>query len=472
MFITRPYTPTTIGSYIFSSTQQTILYVPLNQLYMTAYNTSSWLSNTASNRRLLPYIKPTSEWSAISVPVSDNILLPSSGEFYYAPSYNSGAHTLNKTRIDNSKGIKGGEGMLMQGTVGTVYRFRRNDAVSSYSYVSPAINYLKGISGYYVSLSYNSSGPWYYTFNGTDKFNKVTSTTSTYTPSAYVELSSSDPGASATSIVYIENDIETYDLWIAGIQVSSENCNNLSVISGVSGTVTYNPSTKLLTLQNATIQPSSLAAGIDSEISGLKIRFIGTNIIKSYANRPAVRLNANTTLYGTGTASCQSSNNAGLYVNNSTTTVNIQGGLNLLAYGYNYGIQGVNGGKIAISGASTKVTASGLTASYYTCKTTLNDGLAITAPAGAKFNTAGTVVSSGGMVISNTDVVISKPTVTRGDVNGDGSVHISDVTVLIDYLLNGNTSGVNISAADCNQDGSVNIGDVTVLIDYLLKGTW
>ena len=303
-------------------------------------------------------------------------------------------------------------------------------------------------------------------------FDTVTSTTSAYTPSAYVELTSSDPGASATSAVYIENDIETYDLWIAGIQVSSENCNNLSVINGVSGTVTYNPSTKLLTLQNATIQPSSLAAGIDSEISGLKIRFIGTNIIKSYANRPAVRLNANTTLYGTGTASCQSSNNAGLYVNNSTTTVTIQGGLNLLAYGYNYGVQGVNGGKIAISGASTKVTASGLTASYYTCKTTLYDGLAITAPAGAKFNTAGTVVSSGGMVISNTDVVISKPTVTRGDVNGDGSVNISDVTVLIDYLLNGNTSGVNISAADCNQDGSVNIGDVTVLIDYLLKGTW
>jgi hypothetical protein len=472
VFINRPYSPTTIGSYIFSSTQQTILYVPLNQLYMTAYNTSSWLSNTASNRRLLPYIKPTSEWSAISVPVSDNILLPSSGEFYYAPSYNSGAHTLNKTRIDNSKGIKGGEGMLMKGTVGTVYRFRRNDAVSSYSYVSPAINYLKGISSYYVTLSYNSSGPWYYTFDGTNMFDKVTSTTSAYTPSAYVELTSSDPGASATSAVYIENDIETYDLWIAGIQVSSENCNNLSVINGVSGTVTYNPSTKLLTLQNATIQPSSLAAGIDSEISGLKIRFIGTNIIKSYANRPAVRLNANTTMYGTGTASCQSSNNAGLYVNNSTTTVTIQGGLKLNVYGYNYGVQGVNGGKIAISGAATKVLANGLTASYYTCKTTLNDGLAITAPAGAKFNTAGTVVSSGGMVISNTDVVISKPTVTRGDVDGDGSVNISDVTALIDYLLSGNTSGVNVSAADCNQDGSVNIGDVTALIDFLLKSTW
>ncbi len=61
---------------------------------------------------------------------------------------------------------------------------------------------------------------------------------------------------------------------------------------------------------------------------------------------------------------------------------------------------------------------------------------------------------------------------TRGDVNGDGSVNISDVTALIDYLLSGNASGINLSGADCNQDSSVNISDVTSLIDYLLAGNW
>ena len=60
----------------------------------------------------------------------------------------------------------------------------------------------------------------------------------------------------------------------------------------------------------------------------------------------------------------------------------------------------------------------------------------------------------------------------RGDVNGDGSVNISDVTALIDYLLSGNASGINLSGADCNQDSSVNISDVTALIDYLLSGHW
>ncbi|MBE6317000.1 MAG: hypothetical protein E7078_10245 [Bacteroidales bacterium] len=61
---------------------------------------------------------------------------------------------------------------------------------------------------------------------------------------------------------------------------------------------------------------------------------------------------------------------------------------------------------------------------------------------------------------------------TRGDVNGDGSVNISDVTALIDYLLSGNASGINLSAADCDQSGSINISDVTALIDYLLSGSW
>ena len=73
---------------------------------------------------------------------------------------------------------------------------------------------------------------------------------------------------------------------------------------------------------------------------------------------------------------------------------------------------------------------------------------------------------------SNPGYFTAKNAGLRGDVNGDGSVNISDVTTLIDYLLSGNASGINLSGADCNQDSSVNISDVTTLIDYLLSGTW
>ena len=59
-----------------------------------------------------------------------------------------------------------------------------------------------------------------------------------------------------------------------------------------------------------------------------------------------------------------------------------------------------------------------------------------------------------------------------GDVNGDGSVTIKDVTALIDYLLSGDAMGINLDAADCNGDGQIKINDVTALIDYLLSGAW
>ena len=71
-----------------------------------------------------------------------------------------------------------------------------------------------------------------------------------------------------------------------------------------------------------------------------------------------------------------------------------------------------------------------------------------------------------------TCTVTQTVTALRGDVDGNGLVNISDVTALIDYLLSGNASGVNVVSADANGDNSVNISDVTTLIDYLLSGHW
>ena len=56
--------------------------------------------------------------------------------------------------------------------------------------------------------------------------------------------------------------------------------------------------------------------------------------------------------------------------------------------------------------------------------------------------------------------------VTKGDVNGDGSVNVSDVTTLVNMIL-----GVipqNQTAGDINGDGSVNVTDVTALVNLLL----
>ena len=73
---------------------------------------------------------------------------------------------------------------------------------------------------------------------------------------------------------------------------------------------------------------------------------------------------------------------------------------------------------------------------------------------------------------SNPGYFTEKPAFTRGDVDGDSDVSISDVSKLTDYLLMGNASGVNLWGADAEQDGEVAIADVSAIIDYLLNGTW
>ena len=62
------------------------------------------------------------------------------------------------------------------------------------------------------------------------------------------------------------------------------------------------------------------------------------------------------------------------------------------------------------------------------------------------------------------------PTVPTGDVDSDGRITISDVTALINYLLGGDASGINLDAADTDADGHITIGDVTSLINILLSG--
>ena len=63
-------------------------------------------------------------------------------------------------------------------------------------------------------------------------------------------------------------------------------------------------------------------------------------------------------------------------------------------------------------------------------------------------------------------VTLVGSTAMKGDVDGNGEVGIADVTVLIDYLLNGGE--INMANADVDEDTAIGIGDVTALIDILL----
>ena len=64
------------------------------------------------------------------------------------------------------------------------------------------------------------------------------------------------------------------------------------------------------------------------------------------------------------------------------------------------------------------------------------------------------------------------PSSMRGDVDMDGEVGINDVTALINYLLIGDDTGIDLIAANCDLDNEVGINDVTALISHLLTGNW
>lgn len=57
-----------------------------------------------------------------------------------------------------------------------------------------------------------------------------------------------------------------------------------------------------------------------------------------------------------------------------------------------------------------------------------------------------------------------------GDVSGDGSVNINDVTTIQRYLAELETlEGIYLHAADANQDGTVDISDATIIQMYLAE---
>ena len=59
--------------------------------------------------------------------------------------------------------------------------------------------------------------------------------------------------------------------------------------------------------------------------------------------------------------------------------------------------------------------------------------------------------------------------VARGDVNHDGTIGISDLTYIVDYLFNMGPAASCEIEADINTDGTIGISDLTYIVDYLFN---
>lgn len=276
---------------------------------------------------------------------------------------------------------------------------------------------------------------------------------------AHIDGGPSNPGylTSATSI--------TYDLWVNGVQVTGANCNNLSSIEGVSGTVTYNPSSKTLTLENARLScgETSNGACIRSSIDGLTINVKGTSSIlvtPSGTNMNGMVL-SNTTITGTDTLGVQGRKSGITIVSGKTLTIN---NLHCLIARGSYGIYASSptNTRLVMKGSGTNVIATGGSGAIRNMEElVLEDGLRITEPVGGYF--------AGGILYDASGNVATRAAIsgTLGDVNGDGTVTAADITALYDVLLNNDYS--HVVNGDQTGDNIITAADITAVYGVLLS---
>ncbi len=203
-----------------------------------------------------------------------------------------------------------------------------------------------------------------------------------------------------------------YDLWIAGVQVTSANCSDLSVIPGVSGTVKYDPTNKVLTLDGATIQKTDNTVAIESSIDGLTIKVIGTNNLTT-GNNVVFYFIKPLTITGGGVLNANSGNSYAIYASETNLTID---GCTVNAKG-KYGIAGKYGLSETLTIKNSTVTAEGTYGSIIAFASLILDGCAITQPAGAAFDASQNAVALGRDVVKS-KVVISptgggKPNMSR-----------------------------------------------------------
>ena len=205
--------------------------------------------------------------------------------------------------------------------------------------------------------------------------------------------------------VVIRRTGKKYGFKVAGIDVTSRNCNDLSVIDGVSGTAKYDPETKTLFLDNATIEASGDTKGIDNDtITHLTINVTGDNTIK--ANHSALMLNKTpTVIKGYGTLNAEAKKGMGVYFGNSLEIDNCTANFN-----GNWGVGGFDGKTETLTVNNATVKMKGTESSHSDIHSLTLVNSIIATPAGAAFSTALHAIALNGSVVTDSIVIVPDTT--------------------------------------------------------------
>ena len=212
---------------------------------------------------------------------------------------------------------------------------------------------------------------------------------------------------------------------IAGEKVTRKNCKDLSVIKGVSGNVSYDPNTKTLTLDNATIINEDEGYGkgiVNKNISDFTIRLIGENTVTT--GRASLILNQPSTITGEGSLSLSSQKYCGLDMEAASVLID---NTKLFVRGA-YGIAGYMGAEtevLTVRNSYVETEGFALGSIVFLSNLILED-CAITQPDGAEFDAQKKAVVLNGEEIKS-KVVIAPATNGISDITTGVPAHAKGI---------------------------------------------
>ena len=250
-----------------------------------------------------------------------------------------------------------------------------------------------------------------------------------------------------------------YGFKVAGVDVTNDNYLDLTEINGVSGKVYFDPNTRTLTLDNATIEANDYNAILNETCDYLTIELIGTNTI--YVTGAAgINLKEETTIW---------SNSGGKLSVKSDGCALLFGGCPLeisncwLEAEGAWGISARNNvAEEVLTIRNSHVEATGSTGSICDIANLVLEGCSITQPDGAWFSTQNNAVVLNGEMVTDKVVIVPSYGIKIADVDVT-SINSKDLSVI---------DGVDGKMSYNSETKTLTMEDVTINITGEKVGIW
>ena len=251
-----------------------------------------------------------------------------------------------------------------------------------------------------------------------------------------------------------------YGFKVAGVDVTNDNYLDLTEINGVSGKVYFDPNTRTLTLDNATIEADGINGIKNETCDYLTIELIGTNTINVTGVASGMTLKEETTIWSNcgGKLSVKSERCAVLFrgcpLEISNCWLEAEGAWGISANN--------NVAEEVLTIRNSHVEAKGSTGSICDIANLVLEGCSITQPDGAWFSTQNNAVVLNGEMVTDKVVIVPSYGIKIADVDVT-SINSKDLSVI---------DGVDGKMSYNSETKTLTMEDVTINITGEKVGIW